>query len=237
MGNEQLDNLPLTTNDEQAASIATAEESFDIEVNERDKKKKTKLFIIGGVILVLIATFGIVFNYNQREKEYGQKLDLISNEMIFSAALAEKMCNSYQKVWHDTIWNKMDMSKMASDIGVPESELKNKTGEYFLYTSDFNESLKILYKYYDKNGNVDLLKNTKETVYKDIKSLDAPPEKYKQSYNAIMDLYSDYDQYINLAINPTGSLQSYSNETRDLNTKISKKYKEFGLRFPDNKKQ
>ena len=55
-----------------------------------------------------------------------------------------------------------------------------------------------------------------------MKSIQNPPEEYITEYNAILEFYDAYLELIDLAINPKGSLTSFSS---NYNSAISNAYK------------
>ncbi len=55
-----------------------------------------------------------------------------------------------------------------------------------------------------------IIGTTKETVNSLMKELKNPPEEYKDAYDSISKLYDAYISLTNLATDPSGSLQTYS---------------------------
>ncbi|KGX89227.1 hypothetical protein N784_02360 [Pontibacillus litoralis JSM 072002] len=66
-----------------------------------------------------------------------------------------------------------------------------------------------------------------------MKVLNAPPEKYQESYDTAFELYSLYETYTSLALEPSGSLMSYNDEARKLTSELETKIKEFEVKLPN----
>ena len=62
-----------------------------------------------------------------------------------------------------------------------------------------------------------------------MKKLKNPPDEYKDAYGAISDFYDAYISLTNCAIEPSGSLQTYSSTFNDADTSALNAYKAMEL--------
>ena len=115
---------------------------------------------------------------------------------------AQEACSLIHDVWYDTIYEKDESS----------------TRKYVSGHSDFNDSLEALFKDKDFKEEIDDLRNSQDEVRSYMKSLTNPSDEYKQGYEALLEFYNNYITLTNLAIDPTGTLTTY---TQDVNEMIS----------------
>ena len=62
-----------------------------------------------------------------------------------------------------------------------------------------------------------------------MKLLQNPPEEYEEAYDAIKDLYDAYLEITGLAVNPTGSLTTFSSNFNSADSEAIKCYNEVEL--------
>lgn len=191
------------------------------------KKRKGK--VVGGIIIAVVVLFGIICfsNYNQQKKAEAERQQKIEQqekakkkaeereqalyESNFTGAVlcmwsgsykAQEACSLIHDVWYDTIYEKDESS----------------TRKYVSGHSDFNDSLEALFKDKDFKEEIDDLRNSQDEVRSYMKSLTNPSDEYKQGYEALLEFYNNYITLTNLAIDPTGTLTTY---TQDVNEMIS----------------
>ena len=57
-----------------------------------------------------------------------------------------------------------------------------------------------------------------------MKELKNPPDVYDDAYDALKDLYECYSKLTNMAVNPTGSLSSYTSDFNSVDSDFLSKY-------------
>lgn len=177
-------------------------------------KKQTKTVII--LVLVILAMIGIVAGAKyaqevQKEKEriafienYSLNLQLASATMLDGAADAEKAGGLIGSVWHNSIYGKSD----------PE------TDKYTAGASDFNEAIGALFDDETFQTKITAIEENQKNVKELMKGLKNPPEEYEEAYSAIKEYYDVYLKFTNLVINPTGSLQTYTDEFNEADAEV-----------------
>lgn len=170
---------------------------------EKPKKNKKKSLIIISLILVVLIIAGVAFSsyYSKQKKlkEYQTNLSLVTETMLNGAVSAEKAGNLIYNVWYNTIWEKSDST----------TDKYTKSSGYG-FNDDFNDSLSALFADSSFTSQISEIKTNNDLVNSLMKSLANPPEEYSEAYSAVKDLYDAYLDITSCAINPTGSLTSYT---------------------------
>lgn len=166
-----------------------------VKVNHNGKK------IIVGVIIALIvlilAVFGLKKVNEKKEMEsiqnYNSEVKTAVATMLVGAADAENCGNSIKQVWSNAIKNHRD----------------------------FNTALKNLFKQEKFIKQINDIKENQNTVKRSMKNLNNPPEECEKIYNELSNLYNAYTSLTNFVINPSGSLQTFSNGFNEADEKVA----------------
>lgn len=180
-------------------------------------KKHKKALIISLVLIVLIILgvvgSSIVFKQSKK-KEYAGNYKRIVDLMIFGAAEAESTGGLIHDVWYNTIYEK--------DNYKTDKYTKDLKGKFY---EDFNDSLHYLMISDEYTTSKEEIEENQEKVQALMKELTNPPEEYKEAYAVLKDFYDAYSRLVNLAINPTGSLTSYTSNFNEADTDTVNQYK------------
>lgn len=200
--------------------------------------KRKKQILIGVVALIIIVGGIIGLNFYHRQ-QYEKKLIQTSEDMINLGADSEKVVNNYITIWsglargnYNYDWTR---PYIATLIGIDPNEFVNNTSPLKLDDKalGFNDGLKC-YKEYNVNTGVnDSIINRMNGIEKNISELNNPPSKYKESYNSLLDMYTNLKNFVDLTIDPSGSLISYRNDTGNLDTKVINDYDLFKTQLPN----
>lgn len=137
--------------------------------------------------------------------------------MLTGASEAETTGGLIHDVWYNAIYDKYD----------------SKTSKYTSGTSDFNDALKKLFADEDFKKQIENIKTNQNTVNGIMKDLKNPPEEYQEAYDDLRTYYDAYIEFTNLVISPTGSLQSYTSNFNDADSKTVNDYKTMQLHFDE----
>lgn len=215
---------PVETLSEQDAN----ERPQKVEVTGIKVTRKIKC-IIGIVAALLVVVSVIIFgvtqyqkkkaaeDYEQRVEEYSDNLKLATVTMLTGADAAESSGNLIKQVWYNAIYKKKD----------DETDQYTRPKECFV--SDFNEALDNLYADSSFTSKISGIKDNQDKVNALMKKLKNPPDEYKDAYGAISDFYDAYISLTNCAIEPSGSLQTYSSTFNDADTSALNAYKAMEL--------
>lgn len=176
-------------------------------VNLVPKNPATKKKIIAGLIVAVIAVVCIIaiviFTKNSKEasarSEYIENLSTARMTMLSGGAEAESLCNLTKSVWANTIHEERDAETDKYTL--------NAIG---LFNDDFNSSLKALYNDSSTTETLSMIEANQEEVEDLMRELQNPPEGLETCYDTLDSLYDAYRGLTDLAISPSGSLNSYS---------------------------
>ncbi len=189
-------------------------------IEKPKKKHNKKLIIILSIVIAVLVLAGIIAGVSVskaiEEKDYIKNLNAFGTLVIQGLADAETQCNLVQSVWHDAIWDD------------PDSE----TRKYVQGAEDFNEALQNLYSDEDISEDINALNNNKGTVKLAIDSLKNPPEGYEKYYDTALDLYAKYESFLDMAIEPSGSYNAYTENFRNLDNETLELFKKFQSMIP-----
>ena len=178
-------------------------------------KRSKKFFgiIIAVVVVAIIAILGIQNVQKQKaQQEYSSNLELAAFTMLSGAYEAETCGNLIKQVWYNAIYEEID----------PSTDEYTRPDGYFV--SDFNDALDNLFSDSSFTSKLESIETNQSTVQSLMKDLKNPPEEYEDAYAALSKFYDAYTKLTNLAINPTGSLQTFSSNFNDADTEAYSSY-------------
>lgn len=177
------------------------------------KEKKHTGIIIVAIIIVVVLAVGIIglLGINARKKaealKYYNNMETITYLMLDGAADAETAGNLIQNVWFNAIYEESDESTDKYTI---------QDGKF---VTDFNDALSNLFNDEAFIQSISDIQDNQDEVTDLMKQLKNPPAEYEEAYFVLKTYYSNYLKMTNLIINPTGSLRSFSEDFKDLDTK------------------
>ncbi|MGN0611782.1 MAG: hypothetical protein ACI4JI_08365 [Ruminiclostridium sp.] len=144
---------------------------------------------------------------------YKDNVIIASYAIVNSAIECEDICILTQKVWRNSIHQEHDSET---------DKFTTKDG-YFFY-DDFNDALNNLADDSTYKSDVDSVKEAQDTILEMMKYLKDTPEEFSDEYASLKELYSAYQSLSQLAVNPTGSYNSYSDSYTQADTEVGKCY-------------
>ena len=173
--------------------------------SQKKEKKKHKGAIISVVVITLIVVGVLGFSISQKTKEieYYSNMEIVSYTMLDGAAKAENVGNLIKSVWYNTIYEERD------------AETDKYTMENGKFVDDFNDALANLFANENFINNISEIETNQSEVTDLMKKLKTPPKEYEEAYSVLKVYYNNYLKMTKLVINPTGSLNTFS---EDFNT-------------------
>lgn len=182
------------------------------------------------VVLILSAC-------GKNAEEYKGELQDVVDRMLENTADAEEIVNSYSDVWRHSIESRgaIPVAEMAETTGLEQDVIQ----EYFVINpagnipDDFSLNVQSLNSYYQESGDLERIKEASDEIQSKINELNNPPAEFEKVYDEVLDMYTYAEQYIEMALNPTGSLQSFNEEKNQLTSEILSKYKRVEAIMPE----
>lgn len=201
------------------------EEPQKVEVTSVKVTKRVKV-IIGIVVALLLVGGTTIFGVNQYQKkkaveEYADNLESATYSMLSGASDAESCGNLIKQVWYNSIYEERD----------DETDKYTRPNDYFV--SDFNDALGNLFSDTSFQSKISSIEDNQKMVNSLMKELKNPPEEYKDAYESISQLYDAYLSITNLATDPTGSLQTFSDNFNDADSETINCYNAMKLYLDD----
>ena len=184
------------------------------------KKKSRKCIIITAVILSIVIVFGLLgaFIINKGKTAiYYDNLETVTYKMLDGAANAETAGNLIKNVWYNTIYEKRDTTT---------DKYTMKSGRF---VEDFNDALGNLFSDEEFQKNISEIQDNQDEVTFYLKQLKNPPKEYEEAYTVLKTYYESYLSMTKMVINPTGSLQSFSDDFNNLDTETVDAYEKMKL--------
>lgn len=207
--------------DNDTSKSPSGPQQVDVTGVKMNKNTKKIIAIVAAVVVVaIVAIFGVQQVQKQNaakeakriSQEYGENLELITDTMLSGAADAETCGNLIKQVWYNSIYEERD--KATDKYTRPDG--------YFV--DDFNTALANLFGASSFKKKISGIEDNQSTVQSLMKDMKNPPDEYKDAYDALSKFYDAYTKLTNLATNPTGSLQTFSNNFDDADTEVSNCY-------------
>ena len=234
---------PLPASDEVSVDGPLATDTVPLEASQPVtivKPRKKRALLIAIVCALVLACIGGVTAFaiikNQQEiaeqealerakkkarSEYIENLENFLYTALSGAADAEEVCNLTKAVWYDTIYEEYDSETIA---------YTQTNGKFH---DDFNDSLTKLYSSTSIKTAVAGIKENLETVDDLYKSLLNPEEDFEDCFEEVEALYSTYYYLTKLAISPSGSLKSYSENLAEYDDEFISHYDKLKLLIPE----
>lgn len=214
-----------------AAASAADKTQSEVAPSAADKlssKPKPNMKIIVPVAAVIVVVLAVVIFFvvqgNAEKQAYNSYIDTLEatkNEMISTGADAESICNDVQAIWQSAIF---DDSRSEWDADLRE---------YF--SDDFNVAIGLYYLDDTTSSTVDSIERSQDTVAEKMAKLANPPEGLDQAYGTITELYQEYLNLTNLAISPSGNLQSFRDSFKSADEGFMASYNMLDTQIPERK--
>lgn len=159
------------------------------------------------LMIAIVALWGC-----NNKKAYNDKLKKITEIMAEITYFSGHITDDYLEVWRTAIYDKEYQGN---------------------YCASFNEALEKHQEFVKGTSLHQTIHLKKDTLDRLVRELKNYPSKYENACNEAISLYTDVDQLVEYADSPSGSLTSYSAGTTDLVVSITKKIKEFRLKYID----
>jgi len=214
----------------------------EIVLEKKNQSNKKRLLLFGIPILSIIILVGAywVIKEIQENKIVAYKEDLsdIVGIMVSDLATSEEIINFYLEAWRLDINAVSDMVGILTDkdtneivqIEMVTPKYINTTSNNLTITNGFQGAIEKIHQIYTEAGDMQTISNNKRIIKDKFSLLKNPPDEHQKLYELVLEIYKDYEKYISLAENPSGSYLSFKDEAQNLSEKVISKIKEYQIR-------
>mgnify|MGYP005815390017 CR=1 FL=1 len=200
-------------------------------VNIKPGETNVKKILIGVASVLLLLAIGItmvtIVNKNKETQAYNSYIDnleLAMKTMLEGGVDAETLSNLTAKVWSNAIFKERDFET--------DEFTMSPSGVYY---EDFNIALGGLFSNNKTKTTISNIEANQKKVELIMKELQNPPKGLETCYQTVSELYTAYSGFTNLAIHPTGSLQTYSESRVDKDNQFMDIFNKLKTQIPDKK--
>lgn len=135
------------------------------------------------------------------EREFSTFIGTVSGKMIKLAIDSESVVDEINTAWRDAIFS--DYNKRDFNVAIMEVRIK-------------------------RTDTISSIKKLSEEIAKIINKMN-PPTPMESNYKRLKELYLLFNKYANMAVAPSGSLQTYSRQNSELSVEIKSAIKELEM--------
>ena len=172
-------------------------------VKQKQKKHKGTIISIIVFALIVVSVLGIGISQKAKELTFYSNMETVSFTMLDGATKAEDAGNLIKSVWYNAIFEERN------------SETDKYTMKNGKFVDDFNDALSELFADENFSNSISEIVTNQSEAANLVKQLKEPPKKYEEAYSVLKIYYDNYMEMTKIVINPTGSLNAFS---EDLNT-------------------
>ncbi len=176
------------------------------------RKRKIIITAIILIALLVISSIGFLIYKKHQEEEYSKNMQTISYTMIEGAQDARMSAGLIENVWRNAIYQERN------------TETDEFTMENGKFVDDFDSALSNLFEDKKFIKKLSKIEEDQEYVIDLMKKLKNPPKKYKEAYSVLKIYYDNYIKITNMALDPTGNLETFSEDLLDYETEIKNFY-------------
>ncbi|MBU8598500.1 hypothetical protein KM908_20520 [Alkalihalobacillus clausii] len=188
------------------------------------------------VLLPMSLFIFILVGCNSQGAQYGEDLQTVADEMLDNATKTEAILEQYAVVWDHSIKSKgaIPVAEMTALTGFEQSDVE----EYFEINTagnipeDFSTNIHSLNAYYEDSGELEGIRNAADSIKSKMAELNDPPDEFEKAYDEVLNMYNYTEEYIEMALDPSGSLQSFNENKNQLASDIISVYKRIEVIMP-----
>jgi predicted nucleic acid-binding Zn-ribbon protein len=178
----------------------------DSPMQQSHKSKLVNPVIVASVIVALVISFVgykiyLKIEARNAEKEFSTFMGTVSSKMIKLAIDSESVVDEINRAWRDAIFS--DDDKRDFNVAIREVRIK-------------------------RTDTISSIEKLSEEIAKNFKKMN-PPTTMESDYERLKELYLLFNKYANMAVAPSGSLQTYSRQNSELSVEIKSAIKELEM--------
>lgn len=194
--------------------------------------KLKKIFYVLFLSFILVTLVGCGNN----SAEYQSDLNGVADKILENSADIEEILNAYSSIWSYSIESKgaIPVDSMMAKTGLDKDTVEkhfviNNAGNI---PDDFSTNIHSLNLYYTETGALGEIEQVSDEIKEKINGLNNPSDEYEKAYDEVLDMYTYSEEYIEMALNPSGSLQSFNEAKNQLSSDILSQHKRIEAIMP-----
>jgi hypothetical protein len=196
--------------------------AVNIKPTSPEKKKRLILGLIIAVVVLAVGIAAIFVGKTIIYNNYIENLNTARMSMLNGGSDAENLLNLTAKVWNNSIMEESD----------PETNKYTRSNDGWFY-DDFNIALGLLIEDKTTIAKIAAIEENQQLVEGLMKELQNPPANLETCYATLNELYTIYRGLTNLAINPSGSYNSFVADKQEKITSFIGLYDKLETQIPE----
>ena len=189
-------------------------------------------------LLLSSLTIAVILVGCNSKSDYKSNVQNVADEILENSVKVEEILDEYSNVWKYSIESRgaIPVSEMALQTGLDEDTIK----EYFTINSignipdDFSLNVFSMKSYFEESGELRKIEDKAKEIKDKISELNNPPKGYEKVYDELLDMYTFSEEYLEMALNPSGSLQSFNEDKNRLSSDILSQHKRVEATMPND---
>ncbi len=155
-----------------------------------------------------------------------------------NSANVEDVLNQYSAVWSYSISSDgaISLNEMMNLTGYDEEVIREifGLGNITSIPSDFSTNIYLLNSYHEESGELTTIETVAEEIKEEMSEMNNPVQGYEEAYSELLDLYTYSEEFAGMALNPDGSLQSFTENKDRLIRDITNAYNRIEVLKPNS---
>lgn len=204
----------------QPKSVLPKGEAVSLDLKTKVNRKKLLRTLFGIIVLVGITALLLLFQQSKVRNTYIDNVVLASKQMLEGMQKAEGVTDLTYKVWRNTIYEEFEI------------ETYEYTGGMGSFNTSFNTSLTKLYSDAKILAIVADIESNQKSVSTTMRKLMNPKKEFAPCYETLSEMYTTYQGFTELAVNPNGTLQSFSQNTNEKSSRFKELFSKLTTQIP-----
>jgi hypothetical protein len=175
--------------------------------------------------------------YNELIANYKKDLIGVSYDILVESEKIANISDIYLRVWRTCIEHDIDRNEFAKLVNDSEVNIytyfKERSLGIMIWQGDISKAIDITKEYLTQRGDLGDIQAKEQDIAQRIRKLNKPPKGYEKAYEALLDLYNEYEKYVQAVLYPSGSLVSYSNTIDAITDNLVNKSKQLRVLLPE----
>lgn len=194
----------------------------------------SKVRVLYFLLLILILS---ACNNSKDIANYKRNLERAADQIVTETEKASDMLDKYSLIWEYSIERKRELTavaQVASVTGLSERKIREhfEVNDHDIVSMDFSKNVHSMMSHL--NNRIEISKRRAENTKEKVSNLSDPVKGFDKAYEELLDMYDLYEKHHEMLINPSGSLQDFNSDKRELETEITSKRKRIDVVIPSD---